>query len=262
MTGLVVTGIGVVAAGLGSGLQISGLLVRPAAVLAGAHLLPPNEPAGFGYFLVLYLLGFSVAWTMTQVMGAVRQAGLFVILIAELVAAAWVLHAVQISFPLLPVLCVTIVSTLLGLALNATETGRRRRSTVRAFTGRLGQQGVDRLTESDPLALAEPNAREASSVFCEIANEAQLIDDLPASTCAQLTAEFIDCARRCFLREGGYLIKTPDPTDGRATQVEATPAAGASQPERSITSYGLGCGGGRELLQRLVRGGVGMQGDG
>lgn len=27
------------------------------------------------------------------------------------------------------------------------------------------------------------------------------------------------------LREGGYLIKTPDPNDGRATQVEATPAA-------------------------------------
>ncbi|MGI8957585.1 MAG: adenylate/guanylate cyclase domain-containing protein [Chthoniobacterales bacterium] len=197
--------IGAVAAGLGIGLQISGLLARPAAVLAGAHLLPPNEPPGFGYFLVLCLLGFAVAWTMTQVMGAVRQAGLFVILIAELVAAAWVLQAVQVSFPLLPVLCVTIVSTLLGLALNTTETGRRRRSTARAFTGRLGQQGVDRLTESDPLALAEPNACEASSVFCEIANETQLIDDLPASICAQLTAEFIDCARRCFLREGGYL---------------------------------------------------------
>ncbi len=197
--------IGAVAAGFGLGLQLSGLLARPAAALARAHLLPPNDTAGFGSFLLLILLSFAVAWTMTQVASPARQASLFALLVLELLAAAWVLQAMKIPFPPLPSICAAVFATLLALGLNATGVNRRRRSTARAFTGRLGQEGVDRLTESDPLTLSEPSAREASSVFCEIANEAELIDDLPAVACAQLTSEFIDCARKSFLREGGYL---------------------------------------------------------
>ncbi len=197
--------IGAVATALGLGLQMSGLLVRPAAALAQKHLIPPNDSAGFSYFAVLILLSFAVAWTLSQVVGLGRQAGLFVLLLIELIAAAWVLNSLNISFPPLPVICATSIAAFLALGLNATGAGRRRRSAARALTGRLGQPGVDRLSENDPLALAEPSAREASSVFCEIANEAELIDDLPAATCAQLTAEFINCARKSFLREGGYL---------------------------------------------------------
>ncbi len=197
--------IGAVAAALGLLLQVSGLLARPAAALARAHLLPPNDGAGFTSLFLVVLLGFAVAWTFSQVVSPARQAGLFLLLVVELIAAAWLLHALQISFAPLPSICAALVAALLALGLNMTEASRRRRSTTRAFDGRLGQPGVDRITESDPLALAEPSAREASAVFCEIANEAELIDDLPPAACAQLTAEFIDCARKCFLREGAYL---------------------------------------------------------
>ena len=197
--------IGAVAAGLTIVLQVSGLLTRPAAALAKALGLPPNDPAGFGYFLFLILLSFGAAWTMLQVAGLARQAGLFVLLTADLLGAAWVLHAAQISFPPLSAICATIFATILALALNATGSSRHRRATARTFAGRLAQKKMDRLTESDPLNLSEPSAREASSVFCEIANEAELIDDLPPAACAQLTREFIDCARQRFLQEGGYL---------------------------------------------------------
>ncbi len=207
--------IGAVAAAFGLGLQISGLLARPAAALARAHLLPPNDAPSFVSFLVLILLSFAVAWTILQIAGLLRQAGLFFLLLGELIAAAWLFRAMESSFSSLPAICAALAAALLALGLNATGVTHRRRSATRAFAGRLGQPGVDRLTESDPLVLAEPSAREASAVFCEIANEAELIDDLPAATCAQLTSEFIECARKSFLREGGYL----QATDGEGVRV-------------------------------------------
>ena len=197
--------IGAIAAGLAIALQISGLLARPAAALGKAVGLSPNEAVGFGNFLFLILLSFAVAWTMLQVTGIARQAGLFVLLILELLGAAWVLRAAHVSFPPLPAILAATGATFLALGLNATRTSRQRRATARAFAGRLAQAGIDRLAESEPLNLFEPSAREASFVYCEIANEAELIEDLPPAACAQLTREFIDCARKRFLQDGGYL---------------------------------------------------------
>ena len=53
--------------------------------------------------------------------------------------------------------------------------------------------------------MSEPATREASFIFCEIANQTDLIDELPAAVCAQLTREFTDYASERFLQEGGYL---------------------------------------------------------
>jgi class 3 adenylate cyclase len=197
--------IGGVAAGLAIALQVSGLLVRPAGALGKAIGLSPHETVGFGNFFFLILLSFAVAWTMLQVTSLARQAGLFVLLILELLGAAWVLHAAHVSFPPLPAILAATGAALLALGLNATQASRQRRATVQAFAGRLAQAGIDRLTESEQINLFEPSAYEASFVYCEIANEAELIDDLPPATCAQLTREFIECARKRFLQEGGYL---------------------------------------------------------
>jgi adenylate cyclase len=94
---------------------------------------------------------------------------------------------------------------LLVVAVDLTRSGRQRQSTARLFIGRLAQSGLDRLTESAGLDLSEPATREASFIFCEIANQADLIDELPAAVCARLTREFTDFASARFLREGGYL---------------------------------------------------------
>jgi class 3 adenylate cyclase len=197
--------IGGLAAGLAIALQVSGLLIRPAVALDRAMGLSPNETVGFGNFFFLILLSFGVAWTMLQVTGIARQAGLFVLLILELLGAAWVLHAAHISFPPLPAILAATGATLLALGLNATQASRQRWATVQALSGRLAQAGIDRLTESEPLNLFEPSAFEATFVYCEIANEADLIDELPPAACAQLSREFIDCARKRFLQDGGYL---------------------------------------------------------
>ncbi|HEX4667785.1 MAG TPA: adenylate/guanylate cyclase domain-containing protein [Chthoniobacterales bacterium] len=197
--------IGSVAGGLAIALQLSGLLTRPSSGLARAIGYPPNEPPGLGNFVFVLLLAFAVAWTMLQVTERARRLGLFLLLLAELAGAAWVLHPYRITFPPLPAALAVVTASLLAVAVTATTRGRQRRRTARLFGGRLSQAAHDRLAEAEALKLAEPIAREATFVFCEIANEADLIDELSPAECAQLTREFIESATRGFLEEGGYL---------------------------------------------------------
>ncbi len=197
--------IGACAAAVGLALQISGLLARPAAALARATGYPLNGSFDFENQIFIIALSFAVAWVMLQVTGLLRPAALFLVIVLELLGAAWVLPAIGISFEPLPAIGAAVVASALAWALHATELGRRRRAAAKAFAGRLGQAGLDRLTESEPPDLSQPVAQEATFVFCEIANEADLIDELSAANCAQLTREFIENASAFFLKSGGYL---------------------------------------------------------
>jgi adenylate cyclase len=197
--------IGTVAGGIALALQLSGLLDRPSLGLAQAIGYPPEEPVGFGNFLFVLLLAFAVAWAMLQITEIARRLGLFFLLLAELAGAAWLLHLCQITFPPLPAAIAVVTATLLAIIVTATSRSRQRERTARLFGGRLSQAAHDCLAQAEALKLAEPIAREASFVFCEIANEADLIDELSPAECAQLTREFIESATRCFLGEGGYL---------------------------------------------------------
>ncbi len=197
--------IGSVAAAFAVALQTSGFLARPASWLHQVIGLTPDEPVGFGNFLLVIVLGFTVAWTLLQVPEAIRRGGLVAFLVANLLGAAWVLESAGRSFPPLPAIAATIVAALLVVVLDLTRSGRQRQETASLFVGRLAQPGLDRLTESSGLNLFEPATREASFIFCEIANQADLIDELPAKVCAQLTREFTDYASERFLQEGGYL---------------------------------------------------------
>jgi adenylate cyclase len=184
---------------------MSGLLARPASSIHHLIGLPPNEPAFFSYFLFVIALSFAAAWTFLQVAPPLRRAGLAVFLVVDLLGAAWVLAQYGKAFPPVPVIAATIVAALLAVVVDLTESSRQRRKTANLFVGRLAQSGLDRLTESSGLNLSEPATREASFIFCEIANQADLIDEFPATVCAQLTREFTDFASERFLQEGGYL---------------------------------------------------------
>lgn len=197
--------IGAVAAALAIGLQASGLLSRPALILAQALGLQPDDPVGFGNYLLVLALSFGVAWAILQVKETARRTRLVALLLMELIGAAWILHAAGVSFPPLPAILATIFATILALGVTATHSDRQRQASARLFGGRVAQPVVDRLTENKALNLSEPAVSKASFVFCEIANEADLIDDLPPAACAQLTREFIEFASRRFLQEGGYL---------------------------------------------------------
>ena len=196
--------IGAVAAGGAVALQVSGLLARPASALART-MAWPNEAPGFGNYLLVIVLAFAVAWTLLQTPEAIRRLGLVAFLVADLFGGAWVLSRAGISFPPLPGMVAAVVAALLVVLADLTRSGRQRQETARLFVGRLAQPGLDRLTESAGLNLAEPATREATFVFCEIANQADLIDELPAAVCAQLTREFAEYASARFLQEGGYL---------------------------------------------------------
>lgn len=196
--------IGAVAAATGVALQLSGRLARSAAWLH-QHFALPNEQIGFATCLLVIALGFAVAWVLLQVTQTARRIALILFLIADLLGAAWVLARAGISFAPLPAIVATLLAALLVFVVNFTRARRQERATVRLFAGRLAQSGIDRLTKSAALNLSEPVSREASFVFCEVANQADLIDELPVANCAQLISEFTDHASEFLLQAGGYL---------------------------------------------------------
>jgi adenylate cyclase len=197
--------IGAVAAGTAIALQMSGLLARPVALLGRTIGLVPNDHVAFGNYLVVIALGFALAWTTLEVTNAFQRAGILVLVIAELIGAAWLLQFVGASFLPLPSIVAVVVAAALSVAVTATRSERQRRATARFFGGRLAQPAHDRLARRGRLDLSQPIAREASFVLCEIANEADLIDELSLPTCARLSREFIDLASKSFLESGGYL---------------------------------------------------------
>jgi len=197
--------IGLVASGLAIGLQLSGLLAGPNGWWARRLGLTTNEPAGFGFLLFLLLLGLLVAWTMLQVSETPRRTGIFLLLVAELLAGAWVLDRIGLGFPPFPALLTAVLATLLAVGIGLTRSAQARRALARLFASHLGPAALDRLTTAEPLDLSQPLLRETSFVFCEIGNEADLIEQLEARECAALTRQFIDLATRHFLEAGAYL---------------------------------------------------------
>jgi class 3 adenylate cyclase len=197
--------IGAVASGLAIVLQLSGLLVRPNAWVAHRLGLTLNESAGFGSLLFVLFLGFVVAWTILQVTEPWRRTAVLALLFAELIAATWILGRLGLPFPPLPALLAVALATILAVVVGLTRSARERRAIARLFAPHLGPKTLDRLTSDTPLDLSKPLLRKASFVFCEIGNEADLIDQLEPAACAELTRRFIDLASKHFLAAGGYL---------------------------------------------------------
>ena len=192
--------IGVFAAGVALGLQLAGVLVRPNTWLAQTFSLTMNNFASFGYLLVVIVLSFLTAWVMLLVPEITRRLLLLLLLTSELIGAAWLLN-----FPPLPAVIAVGLATFLAIAVGFTRSARRRRANARLFRARLSAAAGARLAKSEALDLSEPLLREASFVFCEIANEAELIDELPPADCAARIRELIDLASDHFLKAGGYL---------------------------------------------------------
>src|SRR5438874_4444382 len=135
--------IGSVAAAFAIALQTSGFLARPDSWLQQVIGLPRDEPVGFGNFLLVIVLSFAVAWTLSQVSEAIRRAALVAFLVANLLGAAWLMDSIGRSFPPLPAIVATIVAALLAIVVDLTRSGRQRQKTASLFLGRLAQPGLD-----------------------------------------------------------------------------------------------------------------------
>lgn len=199
--------IGGLAAAVVVALQKFGLLLQPEMaldrVLFGVDL--PNETITPGNYLLVVLLGFAVAWTMLQILELHRRAMLLLLLLAELLAAAWVLALANVFFQPLPGILVVLLAAAFAAVSDLSVAGRKRRALATLFRGRLAPREILRLTESSVPDLSAPQTREVTLVFCEIANQAELIDELNAADCASLTTRFIGLTSEIFLKEGGYL---------------------------------------------------------
>ncbi len=198
-------GIGSVAAGIALALSLSRLLVPPAGVLGKALWFAPNGNPTFANCLIVIGLGFAFAWIMQELNSVTRRLGIFLLAIAELIGAAWLLARAGITFSPWGAIVAVVVATALAIVARKIGPRRRRRLAQQVFGGRLAQQGRDRLTESKETDFLQPIVRIASFVLCEIANEPALMDELSAPDCAKLTREFIEQSSKYFLRAGGYL---------------------------------------------------------
>ncbi|MGI8431540.1 MAG: adenylate/guanylate cyclase domain-containing protein, partial [Chthoniobacterales bacterium] len=199
--------IGALSAILVVSLQKLGLLARPEAILDRLLFGEGISHNGInpGNYLLVVGLGFAVAWTMLQVAELHRRGLLLALLLGELLAAAWVISLGGTFFQPLPGIVVALLATALAALTDVTEGGQQRRALAALFRGRLADRGISRLTEGALPDLSAPQTREVTFVFCEIANQAELIDELPAIDCARLTNDFIRLASGLFLEQGGYL---------------------------------------------------------
>lgn len=232
--------IGSLAAGIALLLLFARLLARPAAVLDNALGFTPNDNLTFGNCLLVIGLGFTFAWIMQELNSVTRRLGIFLLAIAELIGAAWLLSRAGITFSPWGAIVAVIVATALAIIARKIGPRRQRRLAQQIFGGRLAQQGCDRLTESKETDFLQPIVRTASFVLCEIANEPELIDELSATDCARLTREFIEQSSKHFLRAGGYLHAADGegirvlfgfPNESSAHAVEAARAALAFREE-------------------------------
>lgn len=197
--------IGSAAAGIALALSLSRLLGPLMAKLDRVLRLTPTENPSFGNCLLVAGLSFAFAWIMQELGGVGRRIAIFLVGIAELIGAAWVLSRAGTSFSPWPAIVAVIVATALALIARQIGPLRQRRLGQQIFSRRLAQQGRDRLTENKEIDFSQPIVRTASFVFCEIANEPELIEELSPPDCAKLTREFIERASRHFLQAGGYL---------------------------------------------------------
>src|SRR5262249_31583186 len=198
--------IGSVAAAIALALSLSKLLVRPTTVIEKTLRLTPGENISFGNCLLVVALSFALAWVMLELSSFPRRLAVLLLVIAELIGAAWVFGRGGLSFSPWPAIVAVIVAAALGIMISvASHLALRRRHTQRLFGGRRGQPEQDRLAESKAIDFSQPVARIASFVFCEIANQSELVDELSPTECANLTRDFIELARKHFLRAAGYL---------------------------------------------------------
>ncbi len=199
--------IGALSAILVLSLQRLGLLARPEAILDHTLFGEGISHNGIdsGNYLLVVGLGFAVGWTMLQVAELSRRGLLLALLLVELLGAAWVISLGGVFFQPLPGILVAVVATALAALTDVTGAGQQRRALAALFRGRLSGRGISRLTEGVLPDLSAPQTREVTFVFCEIANQAELIDELPAVDCARLTNDFIRLGTELFLEQGGYL---------------------------------------------------------
>ncbi len=197
--------IGALAAALVIFLQERGLLHHQEVQLDRWIYGQPNETFGAGNYFLVVGLGFAVAWTMVQVPELIRRAGLLLFLVAELLGAAWVLSLAGIYFQPVPGIVVAVLAALLAVGAGLSGAARGRRATRELFAGRLSEAEISRLTERGGPDLSAPGSHEVTFVYCEIGNQADLIDEMSPADFAGLTGKLGQEAREIFLRECGYL---------------------------------------------------------
>jgi class 3 adenylate cyclase len=161
------------------------------------------------------LLAFGIAWTTIDIprnsLKVVVAAGA----LAQVLAAAWILHLLGGFFsPFAGALAIG-VSFLLGFAYSQSESGSRKRVARAIFGDRISGRTFHALIDSSTPLRFEGEMREATVVVCEIFNHDQLADALPVTDYVALNNSFLRNAADFLVERGGYL----DECDGESLRV-------------------------------------------
>ena len=191
------------------GLHAAGLLGGVEAAFLGflgGHR-PAHHTVGLLWqVLIVFALGFFVAWLALMSRRRSRIGLVTVILFFELIGLAWICALYRVAFQPLP--------SLLAVALAFVAAERwavlSRRSLAAVanafFAGRLSNDQLHRMIEGEiPLNL-EPRAHEVTIVVCDIANKYDLAEEADPADYAQTTEAFIRRTSDLFLQEDGYIL--------------------------------------------------------
>ncbi len=226
--------VGGVAAGLAGILQAAGVLARIDQLIASIvlHGRGPATTVGLAW---IYLLGFVLAFGIGWLTLTSRQRGriglLVLILLVELVVAAWVCGLYRIAFQPVPSIGAILLAFL--FAERWVAFSRRSRSHVvkTFFAGRLSKGELRGLIEGDVNLDLRPRAHDATVVVCDIANKYDLAEESEPAVFAEATEKFIRRTTQLLLEAGGYI----QAADGEGVvAVFGFPGGGSDHADKAV----------------------------
>lgn len=175
-----------------------------AKIFSHPSLSPRIVGDGWQYFLLL-LLGCGVSWLTLTSARRSRIGLLSLILLVELIAAAWICSLYRISFQPLPAMAAVVLAFI--LADRWVVLFRRTPSNLARtfFSGRLSKRQIHRMVEGDIPLESEARTHEVTVVVCDIANKYDLAEESDPAAFAETTEAFIRRTSDLLIEADGYI---------------------------------------------------------
>lgn len=201
---------------------------------------PPAASRALQYALVL-ALSFGVAWTTIDVSRSLLKMSIAIVLLIEVVAAAWVLHLFGIFFSPYASIAATLNALAFGLLYAQSPAGQRKGTLYELLGDRVSARTFDTLLNSDVPLKFDGAMNVGTVLVCEIFNHDELVAALRLPDYVAMTNAFLRNAADFLVERGAYL----DACDSERVRA----IFGAPLPEPNHAA--LACEAALELVDRL-----------
>ena len=178
--------------------------------MAGIHWLASSNSAGHvvsnALQYVFILIGSLGASYLTLTSSRRGRIGILVVLLVlELIAAAWICSLYRAFFQPWPTIAAVLIAFATALAYTTISQRTRAFTAHSLFSQRLSREQLHRVVAGEIPFEPEPKTYEATVVVCDVANKYDLAEDCQPAEFAQITQTFIHRATEILLQAGGYI---------------------------------------------------------